>query len=84
MIPIRRQCELLGLARSSYYYHSQRGDRYNLYLMNLIDGQFTKTPFYGVARMTAWLQCQGQKVNHKRARRLMRLMWLEAMRPLHN
>jgi putative transposase len=49
--------------------------------MNLIDEQFTKTPFYGVARMTAWLQRQGQAVNHKRVRRLIRLMGLEAIYP---
>jgi len=54
-IPIRRQCELLSLPRSSYYYHSQRNDSYNLHLMNLIDEQFTKSPCYGVERMTAWL-----------------------------
>tara|TARA_B100000315_G_C14355174_1_gene485832 strand:- start:311 stop:538 length:228 start_codon:yes stop_codon:yes gene_type:complete len=49
--------------------------------MNLIDEQFTKTPFYGVERMTAWLRRQGQEVNHKRIRRLMRLMGLEAIYP---
>ena len=81
MIPVTRQCELLGLARSSYYYHSQRDDRYNLYLMNLIDEQFTRTPFYGVERITAWLYRQGQRVNRKRVRRLMRLMGLEAVYP---
>lgn len=54
MILVSRQCDLLGLARSSYYYDSQRDDSYNLYLMNLIDEQFTKTPFYGVKWMTAW------------------------------
>jgi len=81
MIPIYRQCELLGLARSSYYYHSQRADDYNLFLMNLIDEQFTKTPFYGVERMTACLKRQGEEVNRKRIRRLMRLMGLEAVYP---
>ena len=81
MIPIRRQCDLLGLARSSYYYASEKDDSYNLYLMNLIEQQFTKTPFYGVERMTAWLRRQGQEVNHKRVRRLMRLMGLEAIYP---
>jgi putative transposase len=80
-IPICRQCELLGLSRSSYYYESQRDDRYNLMLMNLIDGQFTRTPFYGVPRMTAWLNGQGHEVNHKRVRRLMRLMGLQAIYP---
>jgi putative transposase len=49
--------------------------------MNLIDEQFTKTPFYGVERMTAHLKRQGQEVNHKRVRRLMRLMGLEAIYP---
>ena len=81
MIPVYRQCELLGLARSSYYYHSQRDEDYNLFLMNLIDEQFTKTPFYGVEKMTAWLKRQGEEVNRKRVRRLMRLMGLEAVYP---
>jgi len=81
MIPISRQCELLGLSRSSYYYESKKDNSYNLWLMNLIDEQFTKTPFYGVERMTAWLRRQGQGVNHKRVRRLMRLMGLEAIYP---
>jgi len=81
MIPIYRQCELLSLARSSYYYEPNRDDRYNLLLMNLIDEQFTKTPFYGVPRMRAWLRVQGHEVNHKRVRRLMRLIGLEAIYP---
>jgi len=49
--------------------------------MNLIDEQFTRTPFYGVEKMTAWLKRQGQEVNPKRVRRLMRLMGLEAIYP---
>ena len=81
MIPISRQCDLLDLARSSYYYDSKRDDSYNLYLMNLIDEQFTKTPFYGVEKMTAWLRRHGHEVNHKRVRRLVRLMRLEALYP---
>ncbi len=65
-IPIYRQCELLGLARSSYYYEPAGESEYNLTLMNLIDEQYTKTPFYGSRRMTAWLRQQGYKVNRKR------------------
>jgi putative transposase len=72
---------MLGLSRSSYYYESQRDDSYNLMLMNLIDEQFTRTPFYGVPRITAWLNVQGHEVNHKRVRRLMRLMGLQAIYP---
>jgi putative transposase len=81
LIPIYRQCELLDMVRSSYYYQPERDDSYNLFLMNRIDEQFTKTPFYGVPRMTAWLNVQGHLVNQKRVRRLMRLMGLEAIYP---
>ena len=81
MIPIYRQCELLSLPRSSYYYESARDDSYNQRLMNLIDEQFTSTPFYGVDKITAWLRRNGHKVNPKRVRRLMRLMGLEAIYP---
>jgi len=81
MIPIFRQCELLRFSRSSMYYKSQRDDAYNLMLMNRIDEQFTKTPFYGVPKMTAWLRAGGYAVNPKRIRRLMRLMGLEAIYP---
>jgi len=80
-IPVYRQCELLGLSRSAYYY-APRGESYfNLMLMRLIDEQYTRTPFYGVERMTAWLRRQGYEVNPKRVRRLMRLMDLEPIYP---
>lgn len=81
MISVSHQCKLLGLSRSSFYYRSQGDSSYNLILMNLIDEQFTKTPFYEVARMTAWLLTVGNPVNAKRVRRLMRLMGLEAIYP---
>ena len=63
MLSISRQCELLGLSRASYYYRSERDDRYNQRLMNMIDKPFTRLPFYGVERMTAWLNRQGHSVN---------------------
>lgn len=49
--------------------------------MRLIDEQYTRTPFYGIRRMTAWLKSQGHGVNHKRVCRLMRLMGIEAIYP---
>ncbi len=49
--------------------------------MRLLDEQYTRTPFYGVERMTAWLRQQGYAVNPKRVRRLLRLMGLEALYP---
>jgi putative transposase len=84
MISVSRQCELLGLARSSYYYHPEKDERYNHVLMNLMDEQFTRTPYYGVPKMTAWLRRIGYGVNPKRIRRLMRIMGLEAIYPKRN
>ena len=49
--------------------------------MRLIDEQYTRTPFYGSPRMTAWLRSQGHLVNHKRVERLLRLMGLAAIYP---
>jgi len=79
LISMTRQCELLGLARSSLYYRPAGDQVLNEQLMRLIDQQYMKTPFYGVPRMTAHLRRQSQKVNQKRVRRLMRLMGLEAV-----
>ena len=78
-ISLARQCELVGLARSSWYYSPVEIDPYELHLMNLIDTQYTATPFYGIRRMTAWLATQGEVVNHKRVARLMRRMRIEAI-----
>lgn len=80
-LSIVRQCELLGIARSSWYCQPQGESEENLLLMRRLDEQYTRTPFYGVARMTAWLQQQGYAVNEKRVRRLLRLMGLEAVYP---
>jgi putative transposase len=80
-ISIQRQCELLSLARSSFYYEPGRESPENLQLMRLLDEQYLRTPFYGIARLTAWLRSQGQMVNHKRVERLMRLMGIQAIYP---
>jgi putative transposase len=79
-----RQCELLELARSSFYYQPQPETAQNQRLMKMIDRQFTETPFYRVRRMTAWLLSQAEQVNQKRVRRLMRQMGLEAIYPKPN
>jgi len=80
-IPIYRQCELLQLNRSSLYYTPCRDTQYNEQLMKLIDEQYIETPFYGIDKMTEWLRLKGYCVNHKRVRRLMRQMGLEAVYP---
>jgi putative transposase len=80
-LSLRRQCELLGIHRSSLYYQAPGERAENLRLMRRIDEQYTRCPFYGSRRLTAWLQSQGFEVNRKRVVRLMRLMGLEAVYP---
>jgi putative transposase len=83
-LSIVQQCELLGLSRSSFYYEPAAETAENLFLMNLIDRQYTAQPVYGSRRMTVWLQGEGYEVNRKRVQRLMRLMGLEAIYPKPN
>ena len=80
-LSVRRQCELLGLSRSSLYYEPGGEAAEDLRLMRRIDEQYTARPFYGSRRMTIWLNEQGEEVNRKRVRRLMRVMGLEAIYP---
>ncbi len=80
-VSVARQCELLDLWKSSYYYNSVTDDDYNLELMGLIDEQYTKAPFYGVRKMTAWLRTRGYEVNPKRVRRLFQRMGFQAIYP---
>lgn len=83
-IAIARQCELLAVARSSYYYQPAGERALNLDLMRIIDEQYTKTPFYGVPRMTEVLRRGGYPVGRKRVARLMRLMGIQGIRPKKN
>lgn len=81
---IARQCQLTGLSRSGLYYEPQGESALNLKLMRLLDEQYTRTPFYGVIKMTDALNTQGYAVNPKRVRRLLRQMGLEAIYPKPN
>lgn len=76
-----RQCQLVGLPRASWYDQPTGVSGDNLQLMRLLDEPYTRTPFDGVRRMTAWLKAQGQVVNVKRVARLMRGRGLEAIYP---
>lgn len=80
-LSVARQCDLRGLSRASWYYQPADESAENLTLMRLLDEQDTRTPFYGIRRMTAWLQQQGYGVNHQRVGRLLRLMGREARYP---
>jgi putative transposase len=80
-LSVRRQCELLGLARSTFYYEPSGETPENLRLMRLIDELYTGCPFYGSRKITEELTRRGEEVNRKRVQRLMREMGLEAIYP---
>ncbi len=75
-LSITSQCQLVSIARSSFYYEGRGESPLNLRLMRLIDEQFLETPFFGSRQMTRWLRRQGYTVSRKRVRRLMRLVGL--------
>lgn len=80
-LSIVRQCQLLGIARSSFYYQPQAPSEQELTLLRLIDQQYLETPFYGSRRMTVILRQLGHEVNRKRVQRLMRQLGIEAIYP---
>jgi putative transposase len=80
-LSVRRQCQLLNVARSGVYRPRPEPDAEDLALMRRIDELYLEKPFYGSRRMTFELNEEGRGVNRKRVQRLMRLMGLEALVP---
>lgn len=80
-LSIVKQCNLMNMARSTYYYEPIPESEYNLRLMKMIDQQYLKAPFYGHRKMTEELKKKGEPVNKKRIHRLMKIMNLETMYP---
>jgi len=75
-LSIVQQCFLLSVCRSSFYYAPSPESEQNLAIMNFLDKQYYKTPFYGQLKLTEELKRQGYCVNVKRVRRLMeRVQW---------
>ena len=70
-LPVVRQCELVSISRSSFYYQPVGETAENLALMRLIDAQFLETPWYGSRQMAWHLRREGHGVGRKRVRRLM-------------
>ena len=75
-LSIARQCRLLSINRSSYYYQAIGETPLNLEMMRLIDEQFLETPWYGARQMARHLRRLGYGVSRKRTGRLMRVMGL--------
>ena len=71
-ISVNKQCKLLNINRNFVYYHPKSEIEENEKIIQLLQGQYALTPFYGYRKMTVWLQNQGFLVNEKRVRRLMK------------
>jgi len=80
-LSLKKQCKLLNINRSSYYYRKQPVKQENLKLMKLIDEQYLKEPSWGSRSMRNHLRRLGYKINRKRVQRLMRTMGLTAIYP---
>lgn len=85
-ISIQKQCELIGLPRSSYYRVGLAGQETaeNLEFMRLIDKEYTDHPFYGTRQILNVLRRKGYKINRKRVQRLMRKMGIQSIAPKPN
>ena len=81
---VRRQCELLGVSRSSVYYVPVEPEAEEFELMRRIDEIHLEFPFYGSRTIARELREKGYRANRKRVQRLMRLMGLESVAPTPN
>ena len=82
-VTVVQQCALAGVSRATVYArrHPKLMDELDLLLSGLIDGEYTRHPFYGSRKMVAFLGKAGHRINRKRVQRLMRLMGLAGMAP---
>ena len=80
-LSMRRQCALLGVARSGVYRQRQPANDNDPAVMRRLDELFTAWPFLGSRRMAAMLRAEGQCINRKRVQRLMRRMGIAALGP---
>ena len=82
-MPLACQCELAGVARSTAYAPRRvvEADPEDLALLDLIDAEYTRHPFYGSRKMAVYLGRMGHRVNRKRVQRLMRVLGLAGMAP---
>ena len=83
-LSVKRQCELLDLPRSTFYYQPKPVGQGDLDLMKKIDAMHLERPFYGSRRLRDWLQLMGYAISRKKIQRLMREMGLCALYPKRN
>jgi len=75
------QCEILDLARSSWYYRPVAPDAAEIALLNLLDEEYTRRPFYGSRKLLVYLRGLGHDINRKRVQRLMRILGISGITP---
>jgi putative transposase len=80
-LSVRRQCELLSVSRSGFYYEPAGTSPEDLTLMRRMDELHLKYPFYGSRKLSLALRAEGHRINRKCVQRLMRLMGLESIAP---
>jgi putative transposase len=80
-LSIARQCELLGMSRSAYYYEPWEWNETALEMLREIDEEYTRHPFLGKRRMCDYLQSLDYAIGVKRSRTLMAWLGLEAIYP---
>jgi putative transposase len=83
-ISVRNQCELLGINRSGIYYQTKPESAANLSIMDALDKEHLEHPTHGVMQLQDYLFTLGFLVNHKKVRRLMKVMRIEAQYPKRN
>jgi len=83
-LSIRCQCDLVSVSRGSFYYKPLGETEENLHIMRLMDEHYMERPSEGVLRMRDFLLALGIVANHKRVRRLLRLMGMMAIYPKKN
>jgi len=81
LVPVREQCRLLEVPRSTVYYTAKGETEENQMLMRRIDELYTENPAWGSRKIRDRLRLEGHQVNRKRVQRLMRLMAIEAIYP---
>ena len=80
-LTIEKQCELVGISRSGYYYKPQTLNQETLSLINIVDKTYTEYPFFGTRKMASYLAKDGYEIGRKRIRKIYELLGLEAVYP---
>lgn len=81
VLSFRHQCDLLDINRSSFYYQPYPVDEEDQVLMNLMDEEYTRHPFYGSRKLLIYLRGKGYVINRKRVQRLMGFLGISGIIP---